>query len=516
VTDLTFRMTPKLDGLAGNDVGGVLATRGNGRVGSDITNAFKKGLVAIGGRGQGLGEIVIQQSYFEKYFTDIFDHPRNMAVGIVKADNVNTNSQKALDDKKVHFVPYTTLAKWEGSSADLVAKTAEITGKLRKQVDYAMDGMVAEVTDQTVKDHMGATSHHYRWQIAIKERGETAITTVKNIVWQTGRTGNITPVLEIETIRLSGANISRVTAHNAGMVRDRELGVGARVEIIRSGEVIPKLENVIKPALQAELATECPSCGTALVWKGDFLNCTNGAACSAQVISILRHFFRILGTADGFGERNLTRLVDGGFVTLEKVYALTEADLLKLEFGAGQTKNLLEALVVSRKTRVEDARFLAAFGIHDLGVGDSRKLLRQFKLSALDKVTAEQLEAVKGFGAVTSESITSGLAARWPTITHMLGLKFTLDATPLESEAVTIVSPVSGKTILFTGKMLQGTRDAMKKQAINLGATISSSISKKLGILVIGDKASAAKVSKAKTAGVTVLTEAEYLKLLAG
>jgi len=515
-TELTFRMTPKLDGLAGNDIDGVLATRGNGRVGSDITNAFKKGLVAIGGRDQGLGEIVIQQSYFEKNFTGIFEHPRNMAVGIIKADTVNADSQKALTDKMVHFVPYTTLAKWEGSGADLIAKTAEITASLRKKVDYALDGMVAEVTNQVVKDHMGATSHHNRWQIAIKERGETAITTIENIVWQTGRTGNITPVLEIKTIRLSGANINRVTAHNAGMVRDRKLGVGAQVEIIRSGEVIPKLESVVTPAPKVELVSACPCCETPLIWKGDFLNCPNGSACSAQVISSLRHFFRTLGTADGFGERNLTRLVEGGFVTLEQIYALTKANLLALEFGAGQTKNLLEALVTSRKTQVEDARFLASFGIHDLGVGDSRKLLRQFKIEALDTVTAEQLAAVKGFGAVTSESITSGITARWSTIKHMLDLQFTLERTPLEAEAAAIVSPISGKTILFTGKMLQGSRNDMKKQALSLGATISSSISKKLGYLVIGDKASTAKVNKAKAAGVTVLTETEYRALIAG
>ena len=516
VTKLTFRVTPKLDGLAGNDVGGVLATRGNGRVGSDITNAFKKGLVAIGGRGLGLGEIVIQQSYFESNFTGIFEHPRNMAVGIIKADNVNADSQKALDDKKVHFVPYATLEKWEGSASDLLNKIGEITTDLKKKVDYALDGMVAEVTDQQVKDHMGATSHHYRWQIAIKERGETATTVVENIVWQTGRTGNVTPVLEIKTIRLSGANINRVTAHNAGTVKSKGLGIGARVEIIRSGEVIPKLENVIKPAAKVVLAEKCPSCGTKLNWKNDFLNCPNSTGCPAQTITGLRHFFKTLGTADGFGEKNLRRIVDGGFGSLEKVYALKKEDLLKLEFGEGQTKNLLEALETSRKTAVEDARFLAAFGIHDLGVGDSRKLLRQFRLEKLNTVTAEQLAAVKGFGAITSESITSGLAKRWPTIKHMLDLKFNLERTRMESEDASIVSPIAGKKLLFTGKMLQGTRDDMKKKAIQLGAKISSSISKNLDLLVIGEKASAAKINKARAAGVKVLTEAEYLKLLGG
>ncbi|MEL6343362.1 MAG: BRCT domain-containing protein [Myxococcota bacterium] len=516
VTAVTFRVTPKLDGLAGNDVDGVLASRGNGRIGSDITNAFKKGLVAIGGRNQGLGEIVIQQSYFEANFSDIFEHPRNMAVGIIKADNVNAQSQKALDDKKVHFVPYTQLPSWTGSGDSLVNDIGEITEELRGQVDYALDGMVAQATDAAVQAHMGATSHHYRWQIAIKERGETARTTIKDIIWQTGRTGNVTPVLLIDTVRLSGANINRVTAHHAGMVRDKKLGVGAEIEIIRSGEVIPKLETVHKTADVVALPDTCPSCGEPLEWQNDFLNCGNRTDCPAQVVSGIRHWFKTLGTADWYGEKTITRLVAGGINSLQKVYAMTKEDVIKLDFGEGQTKNLIDALTISRQQPVEDARFLAAFGIKDLGVGDSRKLLRNFKLESLGELTAEQLEAVKGFGKVTSVSITKGLQRRWKTIQHMLDLGFNLEHTPLESERKAVDSPIAGKRVMFTGKMLQGTRDDMKTQAMALGATVASSISKKLNILVAGERASSGKLTKARNAGVTVMTEAEYLKLLSG
>lgn len=516
--DVRFRVTPKLDGLAGNDEGGILATRGNGRVGANITNAFQKGVVPIGGRGLGLGEIVIQQSYFEEHFTGIFEHPRNMAVGIIKADNVNAQSQKALDDGKVHFVPYANLPAWEGSGTDLVNNIGEITEQIRQQVDYALDGMVAQSTHQQLNDHMGATSHHHRWQIAIKERGETAQATIETVLWQTGRVGKITPVLCIEPVRLSGANISRITAHHAGMVRDRQLGTGAVIEIIRSGEVIPKLEKVITPATQdnVNLPTNCPSCGESLTWSNDFLFCMNNTSCPAQAVGTIRHWFKTLGTVDWFGEKTITRLVDGGFDTLEKVYALTEANLIKLGFGPGQTHNLLEALSESTKIAVEDARFLAAFGIRDLGIGDSRNLLRHFKLETLGTLKAEQLVAIKGFGDVTSESITSGLQRRWPTISHMLNKRFTLEATPLEAERAKIASPIAGKTVLFTGKMVQGTRDEMKKQAMALGATVLSGISSKLNILIIGERASAGKVSKATAAGAQVMTEAEYLTLLNG
>lgn len=518
VQDVRFRVTPKLDGLAGNDVDGVLATRGNGLIGANITNAFTKGVVAVGGRGLGLGEIVIKQSYFEDNFTGIFEHPRNMAVGIIKADNVNVQSQKALDDGMVHFVPYTTLPSWEGSGAELTAQIGEVTESIRAQVDYALDGMVAQCTDERVKAHMGATSHHYRWQIAIKERGETTQATVEGVIWQTGRIGKITPVLCIKPVRLSGANISRITAHHAGMVRDKQLGAGAVIEIIRSGEVIPKLENVITPAADHDvtLPDACPSCGEPLSWKNDFLYCTNHTGCPAQVVSSIRHWFKTLGTADWFGEKTITRLVGGGFDSLEKIYALKADDLSLLGFGPGQTANLIEALQISTKTTVEDARFLASFGIKDLGLGDSRKLLQSFQLESLGTLTAAQLVAVKGFGEVTSASITRGLQRRWPTISHMLAKDFALERTPLNSEKADVISPISGKNVLFTGKMLKGTRDEMKKQARTLGANVLSGISGKLNMLVIGERASQAKITKAQAAGAQVLTEDAYLALISG
>ena len=511
--EVTFRMTPKLDGLAGRDEAGILATRGNGRVGYDITSAFAKGLVPIGGRGQGVGEIVLCDSWFKEHLSEIFDHPRNVAVGIVKADVVNENAQRALDAQVVHFVPYTQLADWKGSAEELLARSGEITAELKSKVDYPLDGMVVEALGDALREYMGATSHHHRWQIALKERGELAQTTVQQVIWQTGRTGNVTPVMQVEPVRVSGATISRVTAHHAGMIRDKGIGPGAQIEISRSGEVIPKLETVLQ-AVAPDLVTVCPSCQTELVWKNDFLVCENGMDCDAQVHAGLRHWFRTLKTADNFGPVTIETLVQHDFRTLPKIYALQEHELLKMGFGPGQTQNLLDALQISRSTPIEDARWLAAFGIHDLGVGDSRKLLRAFPLRTLDQVTAEQILAVKGFGDITSQSITKGLARRWPVISKMLELGFNLEPTELDGEKVAIESPIAGKRLLFTGKMVQGTRDDMQTRAKALGAVLASGVSKNLDLLVIGEKASPGKVGKAEKAGVQVMSEAEYLALI--
>ena len=512
--EVTYRMTPKLDGLAGRDEAGVLATRGNGRVGYDITSAFAKGLVPIGGRGQGVGEIVLQESWFNQHLSEIFDHPRNVAVGIVKADVVNENAQRALDAQVVHFVPYTQLAAWQGAAEELLERSGEISADLKTKVDYPLDGMVVEALGDALREYMGATAHHHRWQIALKERGQRAHTTVEQVIWQTGRTGNVTPVMQVKPVRVSGATLSRVTAHNAGIIRDRGIGPGAEIEISRSGEVIPKLEAVLK-AVPPELVSACPSCGTELVWKNDFLVCENGMDCDAQVHAGLRHWFRTLKTADNFGPVTIETLVEHGFRTLPKVYAVQEGELLTMGFGPGQTQNLLAALQISRSTPIEDARWLAAFGIHDLGVGDSRKLLRAFPLRELDQVTAEQVLAVKGFGEITSQSITKGLADRWPVISSMLELGFNLLATELDGEKEEIQSPISGKRLLFTGKMLQGTRDDMQTRAKALGAMLASGVSKNLDLLVIGEKASPGKVGKAEKAGVQVISEAEYLTLIA-
>jgi len=505
-----FRVTPKLDGMAGKDENGVLASRGNGLVGNDITHVFERGIKPIGGRGLGPGEIVMVKSYFDDYFSDEFVHPRNMVTGVVNADEINESSKRALADGMIHFVPYVNMNAWEGTGEELLENIDQITADLA-QIDYPLDGMVAEAIDDDIKTYMGATSHHHRWQIAIKTRGETAQTSVLGIQWQTGRTGKVTPVLQVEPTHLSGATISNITAHHGGMVRDKGLGIGARIEIIRSGEVIPKLERVIEPAKHVILPTCCPSCVYTLEWQGDFLMCRNHEGCPAQTETGLRHWFRILGNCDGFGPKAIERLVDGGFTKIQDIYAMSHADFLSLGFGGKQSENLVGALIESRAELLEDARFLAAFGIANLGIGDSRNLLGHFRLEDLGSLTEEQLSQIKGFGSKTSAGISEALRVKWPVIDHMLALGFDLERTPLVGESEAVESPIAGLHVLFTGKMVQGSRDQMKAQARSLGAKVLSSPSGSLQLLVIGEKASAAKIAKAEGFGAEVITEAEYL-----
>ncbi|MBT8340662.1 MAG: DNA ligase, partial [Desulfatitalea sp.] len=291
-----FIVTPKLDGLAGRDDGQVLASRGNGLTGYDITSAFEKGVVPIGDRGQGLGEIVVVQSYFMSHLAGKFEHPRNMVVGIVSSDTLNQDAGKALADGAVHFVPYKQVKRWQGDGQTLMGQLETVIRQMEQNVDYPMDGIVVDVENQRIRDAMGATTHHYRWQIAVKRKGETAVTEVEGVQWQVGRTGNITPVLVVQPVSLSGATIRRVTAHHAGMLAKLQIGPGARIEIIRSGEVIPKLEKVLAPARQVALPEACPACSRDLNWRGDFLRCSH-LDCPAQTEQRLVHWFRTLGNA---------------------------------------------------------------------------------------------------------------------------------------------------------------------------------------------------------------------------
>jgi len=372
IRDVRFRVTPKLDGLAGRDDGSIFATRGNGEFGYEINSAFDKGVIPLGGRGLGIGEIVILKSYFQEHLVGVFEHPRNMVVGIVASDTLNDYAKKALQDDP----------SWEGSADELLQHTDQIVSQVSLETDYPMDGVVAEVIDDDIKSDMGATSHHYRWQVAIKSKGETARTKVKDVKWQVGRTGNITPVLEVEPVPLSGATIRRVTAHHAGMIKEKKIGINSEIEIIRSGEVIPKLEKVITPSQQISIPEKCPVCKTALEWNNDFLKCSN-PSCQAQVEQKISHWFKTLGNADWFGIKTIQKLVSNGYDHLEKIYAMQKENFIHIGFGPVQAKNLVEAIEISKTKPVEDWRFLAAFGIQSLGKGDSRKLLNHMRLEKI-------------------------------------------------------------------------------------------------------------------------------------
>ena len=506
---LEFRITPKLDGMAANYSNDILATRGNGQLGNDITRNLKRGLVALGGTNTGVGEIVISETYFNDNLNDQFSHPRNFVTGLIGADNLSKEAVEAMQDKVIRFVPYSQLKNELCGTEALRNDVESMCAKIETECEYPVDGSVIDVMNLDVREAMGSTNHHHNWQIAKKLKGETAITTVEGITWQTGRTGRITPVLNVKTINLSGADISNVTGHNAGNIKNLNVGIGAEIEIVRSGEVIPKLLGVLKEGAAAAIPEQCQTCDASAEMERDFLVCQN-PDCGAKIEARLLHFFSVLGNIDLFGPRTIAILVDNNIKELPEIYKQEAADFEAMGFGAKQATNLVEQLSRSKTEAVEDWRFLAAFGIEHLGRGDSRKLLRVHALADLETLSSEQLIDIPGFGEITAESIPLSLATRWPIIAAMMNLGFNLlSDEPVES----VESPITGKHIVFTGSM-QMPRGDMQENARKLGATVQSSVNKKTEILVIGDKVGAKKIEKAEALGTEVITEAAYLELI--
>jgi DNA ligase (NAD+) len=185
-------------------------------------------------------------------------------------------------------------------------------------------------------------------------------------------------------------------------------------------------------------------------------------------------------------------------------------------FGPVQSENLAQALTISRNEPVEDWRFLAAFGISNLGLGDSRKLLAQHPLEVLKALTVQQIKDIKGFGPIKSANIVADLQQLAPLMDHMLALGFNLRRTPLAAETPSVESPIHGKGIVFTGKMTSGSRSELQERARRLGARVQTAVGKTTDYLVCGEKVGAKKIAKAQTLGVQTLTEAAYLTLTEG
>jgi DNA ligase (NAD+) len=515
-SSLVFRATPKLDGFAAYDDGQVLYTRGDGRRGTDISRVFERGLqVANGGtRGLGPGEIVVNRSYFMEYLADIFENSRNFQASLIKEKALEPPAAEAIRLKKAVFYPFSLLPSWEGTWAELSTGFDAIIDHLWQKVDYDVDGIVIEIVDESVKDFMGATRHHHRWQIAFKRNTETAEVVVIRVVAQTSRSGRVNPVAEVEPTRLSGALIRRATAHHYNMVRQNGIGPGAKIRLSRSGEVIPKIEEVLVP-VSPQLPECCPSCGSALIWENDYLLCINNMNCPAQITHSIEHFFKVLGNNDGFGPSSIRKLYAGGVTTIPGIYGLREEDFVALGFGPKQAENMIGQLQRSRSEPIEDWRFLAAFGMYRMGMGNCEKLLSFYPLEKVFTLTREEIVAIKGFSVKIADAMLSGLAASAELFDTMFGMGFNLVRTPLAASGTAPgEGPLTGRLVVFSGSMQQGSREAMKKQAKLLGARVGDSITGKTDMLVCGQKVGAAKLGKARALGVQILSEEDYLALI--
>lgn len=517
---LLFRATPKLDGFAAYDDGKMLYTRGDGRKGTNISRVFERGMIVGGSgkRGLGAGEIVVSQTYFNQYLADTFENARNFQASVIKEKELEHHALEAIQNHAAVFYPFSELPDWQGSAADLATDFEAIVAKVHTLVDYDVDGVVFEVKDDRIKQHLGATRHHHRWQIAYKSNAETAQVIVLKVTPQTSRSGRVNPVAELEPTRLSGAMISRTTAHHYGMVKEQGIGVGTLIELTRSGMVIPKIERVITPQ-PPQIPDHCPSCGSTLVWGSDYLYCLNTSQCPAQIENTIEHFFRTLANNDGFGGKTIEKLHANGVNSVYEVYQLTSEQLVAMGFRSKDGKNLaaqnlLDQLQRSRTEAIEDWRFLGAFGIYRMSLGNCERLLQHHRLLGIFELAIADIILIEGFAEKTATAVVECLSLIKDDFIKLYQLGFNLIQTPLITEQQQKSSPITGKTLVFTGTMVHGKRDDMIKEAKRLGAKVGSSVTGKTDLLVTGADVGMAKISTARENGVAIVSEDEYLSLL--
>ncbi|MCL1036581.1 DNA ligase [Shewanella submarina] len=513
--EIIIRVTPKLDGYAAYDDGSILYTRGDGLNGQDITRAFERGLKVSGNgqRGLGPGEIVINKYYFEKNLSKYFENSRNIQAAIIAEKNVDFKIKKAINDGACVFYPFSLIENWTGNYKELLNDFENIVGEIWDAVPYDVDGVILESTDPKIKEYMGATRKFHRWQLAFKRNEEAAEVEVVSVTPQTSRTGRVTPVAELVPTRISGATISRATVHNYQMVKSTGVGPGAVLRVVRSGLVIPKIEEVIKP-VKPQLPDSCPSCQSHLIWESDHLICPNKSDCPAQRENTLVYFFKTLGNNDGFGPKNIEKLTNLGVKHIHDVYNIKEHQFASYGFGEKTSKNLFKQLQASRNIEIEDWRFLSAFGVSRLGGGNCEKLLQNYSLTELFQANIDDIEKLDGFAQVSAEAIVEGLANIKEEFFKVYALGFNLSITPNLSEQDNSSSPIAGATIVFTGTMLKGSRGDMEKHAKSLGAKVAKSVTGKTTYLVAGTKVGETKINGAKDKGVQVLSEQEYINLI--
>ena len=505
---LMFRITPKLDGLAGrlDDKTQTLISRGDGYAGNDLSHLIENGLSVIGDISKGrVGEIVISKDYFDRVLAKEYSDPRTFVSGMANSDSLNEGAKAALKEKAVHLALFSSLEGMEVSGALLIVDIDRLSTQVKATCSYMMDGIVIEVIDEAVKAHMGHSSHHHHWQLAKKELGETAEAKVIGVDWQVGRTGKITPVILIEPTKLCNAIIKKVTGHHAQYMTNHGIGIEAIILITRSGEVIPKHLRTVKTA-EVTLPEMCPCCKSLTGLRSAFMHCL-GDNCSAQTVTGLIHHFKTIQT-DLFGSKTVERLVAAGHDTIDKVYELSIQDIIDAGMGSGQAANLIAEMQRSISEPLRDNLLLASIGISNLGRGASKKLLAHYRIDNLAGVTATDIANIEGFGSVTSASISETLASKSDLLLFLINQGFNILHTS-DAKEVTSEGALSGVNLVFTGKM-SGSRDEMKAHAAELGGTAQSSVNKKTNILVCGEKVGQKKLDAATAKGVEIIDEKTY------
>jgi len=556
---------PKLDGLAVSltyEDGQLVraATRGDGVRGEDVTQNIR-GIRSIPLRLRGndwpsllevRGEVYMPLEGFlrlnhEQRAMDqkLYVNPRNAAAGSLRQLDPRISASRPLEIfcygigaieagqvPETHIETLKALTIWglrTNPEAALVDGPEGCLDRYRRILErrdalgYDIDGLVYKVNNYSDQQRLGTLSRSPRWALAHKFPAQEELTRVLRIDVQVGRTGAITPVARLEPVFVGGATVSNATLHNRDEIERLDVRVGDTVVIRRAGDVIPEVVSVVSEQRPAKASryrfpTQCPVCDSEIISDdhGAILRCSGGLFCAAQVRESIKHFAsRRAMDIEGLGSKIVDQLVDVGIV--KNVADLFDLDTKTLEeldrLGRKSAENLVASIRSSRRTTLP--RFLFALGIAQVGEATAQALAAHFEsLDFLIVADQEALEQVIDVGPVVAGSLIHFFAQyhNQEVISRLQGAGITW---PQETGKGTGTVPLAGKVVVLTGSMTGMTRDEARKALIQLGAKVTSSVSKNTDMVIAGNEPGG-KFAKAKDLGVPVLFESEFQQLIHG
>jgi DNA ligase (NAD+) len=415
-----------------------------------------------------------------------------------------------------HIVPF--------DSIDAVIDYCQSWATKRNDLPYETDGMVIKVNDYAQRKKLGKTSKSPRWVIAYKFAAEQGLTKLVSIGVQIGKFGTLTPVANLEPVKLAGTTVSRASLHNADFIKAKDIRVGDMVVVEKAGEIIPYVVRSEPDARTGsevvfQFPTACPSCGSPVEVdkNGVFYRCTGGRKCQAQTKEVLRAYAKRANMdIEGLGEKIIDQLVDTKLVTsIPDLYRLTLEQLSELErMGQKSAQNLLDGIAASKERGL--GRVLAGLAIPHVGDSVADLLANAFgDIDPLMAASADRLAQIEGIGPIMAEAIHDFFQdeVNRATIEELrgLGLKLTQDRPPTPAQLG--ASDLTGQTFVVTGTLTKYSREEIESLIRQLGGKATGSVSKSTNYLVAGEKAGS-KLDKAKTLGVKVLTEDEFNTLI--
>ena len=544
----SFALEYKFDGLQivveYNDGIFVSATtRGDGSVGEDVSAQVKtirslplsikfKGRLIVQGEG-----MMTNKSFanYNKNADEKLKNPRNAAAGAIRNLDPRETAKRNLDYfcYSILLCDGKTFSTQEQMHEFLVEngfKTgdyfkicenvqqiiSEITSldMIKAKLDVQIDGMVIKINDVAHREDIGFTSKYPKWAIAYKFASQEATTLLKEVVWQVGRSGRVTPIAILDPVELAGAQISRATLNNIEDIKRKGIYENSRVFIRRSNEVIPQVMGLAEKtdhSREIQIPSSCPSCGQKLVQKGPLLYCINHFGCKGQIVDRIVHFasrdgFDIAGLSDKTVEAMYENL---GIKKIGDLFTITKDDLLKLDkFKDKKADNLIQAIKNSKN--IDFSKFLYSLGIQEVGAKTAKDLAKTFKnLSALKSATKEDILQVEDVGEIIADNIVAFFKDEnnLKEIDGLLSCGVNINELSMPTKNI-----FNGATFVITGT-LSAPRAEVERLIEDHGGKVSSSVSKKTDYLLVGENAGS-KLDKAQKLGIKIIEEQDLKNYL--